>query len=91
VPLRANAQQGFACYLLGKDILVFGSRTLWNDRLAAGLIGELHLMVGPVVLGEGTPAFGQAPATPLPLLDTHTSEGSGNVLLRYAASEVSEP
>jgi dihydrofolate reductase len=46
----------------GKDILMFGSRTLWNDLLAARLVDELHLMVGATVLGEGTPAFGRGPS-----------------------------
>jgi hypothetical protein len=40
---------------------VFGSRTLWNDLLAAGLVDELHLIVGAVVLGDGTPAFAIPP------------------------------
>jgi dihydrofolate reductase len=67
----------------GRDILVFGSRTLWNDLLAEGLIDELHLIVGSVVLGGGTPAFDSASATPLRLLGTHTWPDSANVLIRY--------
>jgi dihydrofolate reductase len=73
----------------GKDILVFGSRTLWNDLLSAGLVDELHLMVGPVVLGSGTPAFGDGLEAPLRLLDTRTWDGSGNVLVRYATAPAS--
>lgn len=68
----------------GRDILMFGSRTLWNDLLAAGLVDELHLMLGPVVLGAGTPAFVSAHPAPLRLIATRRWEGSSNLLLQYA-------
>jgi len=67
----------------GKDILVFGSRTLWNDLLANDLVDELHLMIGPVVLGAGTPVFDGQSAVSLRLIETRTWDGSGNVLVRY--------
>jgi dihydrofolate reductase len=67
----------------GKDILVFGSRTLWKDLLANDLVDELHFMMGPVVLGAGTPVFDEQPAVSLRLIDTRMWDGSGNVLLRY--------
>ncbi len=70
----------------GGDILVFGSRTLWNDLLANDLVDELHLMVTPVLVGAGTPLFdGQKPVS-LRLLDTLTWDGSGNVLAKYGVS-----
>src|SRR5687767_11666623 len=67
----------------GKDILILGSRTLWNDLLPHGLVDELHLMIGPVALGAGTPIFEGKPPVSLRLIDTHSWKGSGIVLTRY--------
>lgn len=44
------------------DILMFGSHVLWNDLLRVGLVDELHLMIGPGVVGEGVRAFDERPA-----------------------------
>jgi dihydrofolate reductase len=68
----------------GGDILVFGSRTMWRGMLAAGLIDELHLMIGGAIVGGGTPMFDGAPAGPLRLLGVDSSAGSENVVVRYA-------
>jgi dihydrofolate reductase len=67
----------------GMEILMFGSRTLWNDLLVAGLVDELHLMVGASVLGGGTPTFGAGPIPPLQLVNARRRDGSNNVLLLY--------
>jgi hypothetical protein len=42
-------------------------------------------MIGPVVLGAGTPLFDGQPAVSLRLIDTRMWDGSGNVLVRYEA------
>jgi dihydrofolate reductase len=68
----------------GKDILVFGSHTMWNDLLAAGLVDELHLMIGPAFLGGGTPVFEGGSRVALRLLGSRTLEDSALVLARYA-------
>ncbi len=73
----------------GGDIVMFGSATLWNDLLAAGLVDELHLMVGAGAIGAGEPAFrssfgGQAFGGDLSLIAVSQLDGSPNVLLRYA-------
>ena len=82
---RADAHQAVADLKdrPGGDILMFGSRTLWNDLLVAGLVDELHLMVGAAVLGGGTPAFGTGPVPPLRLVDTRRRDGSDNLLVCY--------
>ena len=68
----------------GREILVFGSHVLWNDLLAAGLVDELHFMIGAGVDGEGVRAFETRPSGPLRLLDTRTFDGSSLLLARYA-------
>ncbi|GAA2354512.1 dihydrofolate reductase family protein [Nonomuraea africana] len=70
----------------GGDIVVFGSHILWNDLLAAGLVDELHLMIGPVVLGGGTPVFTDGGTPRLRLIGTRSFGGSDNLLVRYAAA-----
>jgi dihydrofolate reductase len=75
----------------GGDILVFGSHTLWNHLLSRGLVDELHLMIGPGVLADGTRAFESRPPVRLRLIDTQTWDGSSLVLVRYAVAPSTEP
>lgn len=66
------------------EILMFGSHILWNSLLAAGLVDELHIILGAVALGGGTPAFDDGtPPTNLTLADTRRWDGSDNLLLVY--------
>jgi dihydrofolate reductase len=67
----------------GKDILMTGSRTLWNDLLAHDLVDEIHLMIGNLILGEGVPVFVGKPPASLRLIEVRRWEDSDNVLVRY--------
>jgi dihydrofolate reductase len=82
---RADAYQQIAELKrqTGKDILMTGSRTLWNDLLAHDLIDEIHLMIGNIVLAEGVPVFVGKPPASLRLLDVRSWEGSDTILVRY--------
>ncbi|MGH2551506.1 MAG: dihydrofolate reductase family protein [Thermomicrobiales bacterium] len=67
----------------GADILITGSRTLWNDLLAHDLIDEVHLMIGNVILGAGVPVFSGSFNGSLRLVEVRNWRDSDNVLVRY--------
>lgn len=67
----------------GNDILVFGSHALWNDLLVAGLVDELHMMIGPALLGAGTPVYEGGTPVRLRLLEARGLPDSALVLARY--------
>ena len=70
----------------GGDIGVHGSITLGQSLLAAGLVDELRLIVGPAVGCAGRRLFGETdPARRLELLSA-TPTPSGSLLLAYRAS-----
>lgn len=68
----------------GGDLLIFGSTTTWNELLAAGLVDELHMMIGAGVLVEGTPAFSARPLGPMRLTDVRRLADSDIALLVYS-------
>jgi dihydrofolate reductase len=69
----------------GGDVLVFGSIRTWNPLLVAGLVDELHVMVGPALLGSGVPLLGGTTRVPLRLIAARRLPDSSLVLHRYAA------
>lgn len=83
---RANAHDEIAALKKrpGREILIFGSHVLWNDLLAAGLVDELHFMIGAGIVGEGIRAFETRPPGLLHLLDTRRFDNSNLLLVRYA-------
>lgn len=66
----------------GREILMFGSHVLWNDLLLAGLVDELHLMIGSAFLGDGVPVF-SGPRTDLRLMDVRRLGDSQLILAWY--------
>jgi riboflavin biosynthesis pyrimidine reductase len=59
---------------------------LWNDLLTAGLVDELHLMIGSAFLGDGVPVF-SGPRSGLRLMDGRRLGVSQLILARYTAND----
>src|SRR4051812_1285375 len=71
----------------GGDIYVYGSLTLTRTLLAAGLVDELLLMVGPVTLGGGKRLFADdGEARPYPLVEALPTS-TGALVCRYEPAE----
>lgn len=68
------------------ETLVFGSRTLWTDLIAHGLVDVLYLMIGPKIVAGDHRTFEGVPATGLHLLDARRLEVSEIVLLTYVVA-----
>jgi dihydrofolate reductase len=66
----------------GGDIAIFGSSSLSESVLGAGLLDELRVMVNPVLLGSGRSLMPSRNRTKL-RLDRTRHFDSGNVLLYY--------
>ena len=71
--LKAEAGEG--------DLYVFGSGTLSDPLIKAGLFDEYRLCVAPVILGKGKRLFAEGlPYSELALLKTQTLHNGGVVL-----------
>ena len=68
----------------GGALVVFGSMTTWNDLLGAGLVDELHMMVGAGVLVDGVAAFSVQPPGPMRLTAARQLGDSNIALLVYS-------
>lgn len=66
----------------GQDILVIGSARLTAYLIQAGLLDEVRVMVSPVLLGSGNPAFPVSGQVSMELLQSRQF-GNGNMLLIY--------
>lgn len=72
---------------LDKPIRVFGSATLADSLLKAGLVDEVMLGLVPVLLGKGTRFFKDDTRGDFRLLEARPL-GNGTVILRYAPETV---
>jgi len=67
----------------GPDLLIYGSHLLYNGLLEHGLVDELHLLIGNVLLGDGVPTFEPGLAQQWALLGQRRLQTSDTVALHY--------
>lgn len=67
----------------GGEIVMFGGRALANSLFAAGLVDELHVMIAPVMIPDGTRAFDEDVLPSLRLIGVRRHDGSDNTLISY--------
>jgi dihydrofolate reductase len=67
----------------GPDLLIYGSHVLYSALLAHGLVDELHLLLGNILLGEGVPTFEPGLTQHWRLLGQKRLPGSDIVALHY--------
>jgi dihydrofolate reductase len=80
---HARARIGQLKLAPGPDLLIYGSHLLYSGLLAQGLVDELHLLLGNVLLGEGIPTFEPGLAQHWQLLGQKRLRGSDIVALHY--------
>lgn len=66
-----------------KNVCLLGGATLAQHYLAAGLLGEIHLHIAPVLLGAGTRLFDNLGGAPIELERTRQIATPNAAHLRY--------
>jgi dihydrofolate reductase len=67
----------------GKDVTVWGGAQVAQQYLAAGLLDELEVHVGPVVLGDGARLFDNLGDAEVQLEQVRAVEAPGVTHLKY--------
>ncbi len=66
----------------GKDLVLWGSLSLFRSLLSAKLIDEIQIRTVPILLGKGIKLFGESDQVKLKTIDTKRYD-SGNTLVSY--------
>jgi dihydrofolate reductase len=70
----------------GRDVMLWGGADVINQYLAAGLLNELELHVGPVLLGDGARLFDNLGSADIKLEQVRAVEAPGVTHLKYAVA-----